>query len=163
MKRLFPFSLWVFLLTLNFSCAQKPQTDHDFLTALNKVTVGMTYEEVESLLGKPHEIDRGITVYQREAPAVRDIFPDSIRNDPRFVIAAPKEQSFGQLMYVSWMYLLGGREDTLFVPHVEYYRDGSKKIAKQYYAATYYQFVIFESASGRVTRKELLCRYFLPL
>jgi hypothetical protein len=166
-----------------FSCAKKIEDEKTFLERLNEVKVGMTYDEVEELLGKPYEIKRGITMYEApEKNAYEGSLPDTIKKDPRYISIEPEEKSFGVLIYVSWQYLFGRKVDTVFIvgsKHAawEYAmrklrqetivlsdkKHSIRKFVKTYYVISSYQHVIFDVASGRVSRVALLPRCFLPL
>ncbi len=82
-----------------------------------EITVGMTYDEVESIIGKPSQIERGtreldfeskvIDILDSSAAAgyegilIKKYFPNDSAKQLR---SKPNVESFGQLIYVTWRY-----------------------------------------------------------
>jgi hypothetical protein len=78
---------------VSINCSGKIEDDKTFMIQLKKIHVGMNYNEVEDVLGKPYEIKRGITTYQMPEQSVNeDSMPDTIRNDPRYIRFEPEKK-----------------------------------------------------------------------
>jgi len=131
--------------TLLFSCSEKKEN--------TTVNVGMTYEEVESVLGKPISILRGVNVLSPEVDSVseettRVINLDTTETgtDSKRWFALHKVKTDGESMYVTWVYEKI-KTDTFYVLYDNYkegetitkkvpiYYLGDKKVSKEEYDA----------------------------
>lgn len=88
---------------------------------LYDVKVGMTYEDVEKLLGKPVTITRGITYIAHEISELNKqeiaavyMSEDSIVIDPRIWPIRGVVKDAGQFLYVTWIFVQQ-KADTHFV------------------------------------------------
>ena len=130
---------------LLFSCGEKKEN--------TTVNVGMTYEEVESVLGKPISILRGVNVLSPEVDSVseettRVINLDTTEtgSDSKRWFALYKIKTDGESMYVTWVYEKI-KTDTFYVLYDNYkegetitkkvpvYYLGDKKVSKEEYDA----------------------------
>ena len=127
-KYLFP----ICALFLVFGCSSK-QENKETVPEVNwrdSLKVGMTYEEVEKILGKPVDISRGASRLEDEDENIRGLgkteletrlaelefiqkVMDSTKNE-RLVAFRKSVKTTGQLIYVNWKYL-GSRFDTATV------------------------------------------------
>src|SRR5689334_13309007 len=84
---------------------------------ISSIKVGMTYDDVESILGKPTAIERGArTLSNRDTSgeSLRGLPPGDLMdfdikktfpNDSATQLySRPRAETFGELIYVSWVY-----------------------------------------------------------
>jgi len=75
-----------------------------------QLKVGMTYDEVERILGKPGSIGRGANQIPIPDISLSSEYGDSLdvnkdlRADPKYRDAPPHIHTTGQLLYVTWIY-----------------------------------------------------------
>ena len=148
------------------------------------IKVGMTYDEVESLLGKPSSISRGANELEFDADFLmtsgKRLVKLSEMNketklDTSLWLAPHQIQTVGKLIYVNWAYdkaksdtffvLLNNikqQRDTTFiygVMRIEHY-EVIESIEKVYYEVGYQYSVIFDASSGRITSSGY-CPFFV--
>ena len=78
----------------------------------DSIKVGMTYDEVEKLLGKPTEIRRGVEEYDvdpqnfmtSEELLALDLVDSLIYRDKKYWPVPRKLHTIGQLIYVTWVF-----------------------------------------------------------
>lgn len=108
-----------------------------------EIKVGMTYDEVESLLGRPTAIERGVNQFEFTAENTSEQYAEflsmyrdsAILYDPHVWLSPPKLEKVGSLIYVAWVYQNNTRIDTHFilVPKIN-------TISKHHREEKYYQF-----------------------
>jgi len=132
---------------LIFACGEKEKEQ-----VPSEVTVGMTYDEVEGVLGKPTSILRGTN----ELTAVEDISEDPLRvinvdtvdtkNEDNRWLAAQEVKTSKEELYVTWVYDEEKTEDyyvlydnykegQTITKKVPVYYLGDKKVSKEEYNA----------------------------
>jgi len=128
-----------------FSCGEKKEN--------STVNVGMTYEEVETVLGKPVSILRGVNVLSPEVDSMSEettrvinLDTTETRTDSKRWFALHKVITDGESMYVTWVYEKT-KTDTFYVLYDNYkegetitkkvpvYYLGDKKVSKEEYDA----------------------------
>jgi len=100
-------------------CAERDsKPEKPLFNPKDSLQVGMTYDEVERLMGKPTQIDRGANELEL---AIDNYSLDELQfaravaetSRIRSVWLAPKKiKPVGQLIYVNWIYLNDSRQDT---------------------------------------------------
>lgn len=131
--------------TVFISCGDKKEN--------TTVSVGMTYEEVETVLGKPVSILRGINVLSPEVDSMSDGTTRVINTDTTETetdsnrwFALHKVKTDGETMYVSWVYdkektenyyvmYNNYKEGETITKKVPVYYLGDKKVTKEEYNA----------------------------
>jgi len=131
--------------TVLFSCGEKKEN--------TTVNVGMTYEEVETVLGKPISILRGINVLSPEVDSMlqettRVINLDTTESatDRNRWFALHKVKTDGESIYVTWVYdkektenfyvlYNNYKEGQTITKKVPVYYLGDKKVSKEEYNA----------------------------
>lgn len=104
------FSLLLCALLLS-SCSSKKNTGR-IRESVDKLKIGMTYDDVDKLIGKPSAIERG--VHQIKPVDFKDlplevlkrvvIYPHE-KNDTTISLPIPPEiETVGQFLYVTWVY-----------------------------------------------------------
>jgi len=132
---------------LIFACGEKEKEQ-----VPSEITVGMTYDEVEGILGKPTSILRGTN----ELTAVEDISEDPLRvinvdtvdtkNEDNRWLAAQEVKTSKEELYVTWVYDEEKTEDyyalydnykegQTITKKVPVYYLGDKKVSKEEYNA----------------------------
>jgi len=133
------------IVTVLFSCGEKKEN--------STINVGMTYEEVESVLGKPISILRGVNVLYpevdsmlQETSRIINLDTTETRDDIKRWFALHKVKTDGESMYVTWVYEKT-KTDTFYVLFDNYkegqtitkkvpvYYLGDKKVSKEEYNA----------------------------
>jgi len=138
------------LATLLFASCNEPMPEK-----AKQVKVGMTYEEVEKVLGKPSAIERGVS--QLKSKDAQDVsleelknngFPQAQRKDSAiwFWVLPSIIETTGELLYVTWVYsdISDTTKCTVFteenIPHnvpskrMKYYING-RETSQAYYEA----------------------------
>lgn len=128
-----------------FSCGEKKEN--------STVNVGMTYEEVETVLGKPISILRGVNVLSpeidslpQESTKVINLDTTETGADSKRWFALHKVKTDGESIYATWVYEKT-KTDTFYVLYDNYkegetitkkvpvYYLGDKKVSKEEYNA----------------------------
>lgn len=95
------------ILALSFSYLSCTHNNNDF----SNIKVGMTYDEVESILNKPASITRGATQLYSNIDELSssmlkrlDLDTTNIKNEPNRWITPREIRTIGNLIYVTWIY-----------------------------------------------------------
>jgi len=160
----------IFIITialLIFACGEKQKEQEQEPL---EVTVGMTYDEVEGILGKPTSILRGTS----ELTAVKEISEDPLRvinvdtvdtkNEDNRWLAAQEVKTSNEELYVAWVYDEEKTEDYYVL--YDNYKEGqtiTKKIPVYYLGDKKVSKEEYDAATGTLykepgeTGKEKLC------
>lgn len=126
--------------TILFSCtAENPK---------NQIKVGMTFDEVESIMDKPTSISRGFTEIERESPYLDNdkfMYAEVPKNKFKREYGYQKVSEKGQLIYTTWQYS-DIKRDTFFIA----YSDKQDKITTELFRVDSIYSILFDAASGRV-------------
>lgn len=164
MKILFPIFLLIVSSLNFFSCNKQPD--------YSKIKVGMTYDEVETILGKPISITRGANEfdYNFQPIDLPQLYSLNINFDPSHVdsarwISPPSIKTIGNLIYVTWIYnktkidshyILIDKyktvKDTNYMPGVTYYL-GNIQVSKKLFDDS--DGYLYKSYDGTICDKAL--------
>lgn len=111
----------------------KKEAEQQHLRLLDSVKVGMTYDEVEKLLGKPFQINRGAN----QLKMASDLVPAELEHvmnfrdsllQPHAWIQEMEIENVGKFLYVSWVFLQT-KQDTnfYFIPAYDSKRDSTRQ------------------------------------
>lgn len=140
---------------------------------ISKIKVGMTYDEVENIVGKPISITRGANEFSFINPKRDYNYPpylthtsyDSVNLDSTRWIYKPDIITIGNLIYVTWVYKMmkidtnyilvdkyKKKFDTNYTPITSYYL-GNEKVNKDEYEKS--DGYIYKNYRGEKTDKQL--------
>jgi len=139
--------LIVVVALLFFSCEKKEEEKPP-----EEVSVGMTYDEVEAILGKPESILRGmnelVDVEETLEDPLRVLDTDTIetKNEANRWLAPQEVKTSGEELYVTWVYdeekiedyyalYNNYKEGQIITKKVPVYYLGEKKVSKEEYNA----------------------------
>jgi hypothetical protein len=134
------------------------------------IKVGMTYDEVEKILGKPMNIDRGANILENSYEYSNELEIKTGINDSNYWGSPMKVNTIGQLLYVSWiynelqidtMYIYLKNYQTIekeksIVRQKEYYVNDKKVKPQEYSWVDKY---IYRDAEGRIIDKQMYDAY----
>ena len=132
---------------LIFACGEKEKEQ-----VPSEITVGMTYDEVEGILGKPTSILRGTNelaaIEESPEDPLRAINVDTVdtKNEDNRWLAPQEVETIGEELYVTWVYDEEKTEDfyvlydnykegDIITKKVPVYYLGDKKVSKEEYNA----------------------------
>ena len=139
-------------------------------TKREDIKVGMTYDEVEKILGKPMNIDRGANILENSYEYSNELEIKTGINDSKYWGSPMKVNTIGQLLYVSWIYN-ELQIDTMYiylknyktiekektiVKQKEYYVNDKKVKPQEYSWVDKY---IYRDAEGRIIDKQMYDAY----
>lgn len=145
--KLYYFAIATAIMLVFFSCGKKEEA--------TKVTVGMTYEEVEAILGKPASILRGMNELYSDVNTLPEEIVNTLNtdttetaNDEQRWMAPHEVKTMDESMYTTWVYD-DSKTETYYVLYnkfkdekgttskkVPVYYVNDKQVTKEVYDAT---------------------------